>query len=153
MTPGEQFLGEYRDISTSQSRQRIGDAISRATAPMGMLVRSVAKKRLEEVNPAYPSIRITRRGDLLSATFAGQSYAASTDGTPRRNVAADGCAVYVSYSVEGNTLHARYKVSDGEKRFDLTHVPGTPRLGVQVTVTSKRLPKPVLYELAYVKMP
>jgi hypothetical protein len=151
--PGDQFIGEYRDISTRQSKQKIGEAIEQATSPLGLFVRGVAKKRLEEVNPAYSTFRISQRGELLTAIFAGRTYAAPIGGGPRRNVAPDGCPVDVSYSVEGNTLHARYAGADGEKRFDLTAVPGRQNTGVQVTVTSKRLPRPVAYKLAYVKLP
>ena len=153
VSSGEQFVGEYRDVSNSESRQKIGEAIARATSPMGPFVRAVARKRLEEVNPAYSSIRITQRGDLLTASFEGRSYAAAIGGKPRRNVASDGCAVDVSYTVKGNTLHARYAGADGEKRFAMTAVPGKQATGVQVTVTSKRLPRPVAYELSYVKLP
>ncbi len=153
VSPGEQFTGEYRDVSTRQSRQRIGEAIERATSPMGPFVRGVARKRLEEVNPAYATFTITRRGDVLTTNFAGRSYAAAIDGRPRRNVAPGGCPIDVSYSVRGNTLHARYRGADGEKLFELTAVPGKPATGVRVTVTSERLPRPVAYKLAYLKVP
>lgn len=153
VSPGEQFVGEYRDVSTSQSKQKIGEAIAHATSPMGFFVRGAARKRLEEVNPAYSAFRISRRGELLTANFAGRSYAAAIGGRPKRNVTPGGCPVDVSYSVEGDTLHARYRGADGEKRFILTAVPGKQATGVHVTVTSKRLPRPVAYELAYVKMP
>ncbi len=149
----EQFIGEYRDVSARHSKQRIGEAIERATAPMGLFVRGAARRKLEAVNPVYASFSITRNGDVLTTNFAGSSYTAALDGKPSRNVAQAGGPVDVSYSVGGNTLHAHYRNADGEKRVELTALPGKPATGVRVTLTSKRLPRPVAYKLAYVKLP
>lgn len=151
--PAEQFIGEYRDVSTRQSKQRIGEAIERATSPMGVFVRGVARKRLAKANPTYATFSITRSGDVLTTHFAGRSYAAALEGRPRRNVAQDGCPIDVSYSVRGNTLHARYRGADGEKLVKFTAVAGKPAAGVHVTVTSERLPRPVAYKLAYLRLP
>jgi hypothetical protein len=150
--PEEQFVGEYRQASASRAREDIGDAIAQATAPMGLLARGIAKRRLEELNPAYPTIRVAQRGELLAASFAGRTYVAPTDGKLTRNEGPDGCGVDVSYAVVGNTLRARYVAKEGEKRVDLTAGPGGQTLAVRVTVLSQRLPRPVRYALSYVKV-
>jgi hypothetical protein len=151
-SPFEQFIGEYRDVSIAQSRQKIDRAITEAIAPMGCLTRAVARKRLQAANPVYPSVRITQRGELLMTSFAGRRYVAAVDGKFHRNTEPDGRIVDVSYAALGNTLRARYVAAEGEMRFDLTVVPGTSTLDVKVTLLSSRIPRPVLYELAYAKV-
>jgi hypothetical protein len=148
----EQFVGEYVNVSTSQSREKIDEAIDEATAPMGFLSRTFAKKQLEEVNTAYATIRITQRGELLTTRFAGWPYVSAVDGSFMRNTDPDGRAVDVSYAVEGNVLHARYVGTAGEKRFDLIAAERNQTIEVRIAVLSKRIPRPVRYTLSYVKV-
>jgi hypothetical protein len=148
----EQFRGEYRDVSTELSKKRIETAIDEATAPMGWLARSIARRKLRAENPAYDTVLISMHGDLLTTTFAGRPFTSDTYGRVMRNVDSDGRLVGVSYSANEHTLHARYVAADGEKRFDLTLAPGNRLLNAQVTLSSNRLPRSVRYTLAYIKV-
>lgn len=149
--PTQQFVGEYTEVSTSESNKRIDEAIVKATAPMGLLARAVAKRRLKAVNTAYATIQIAQRGDVLTTSFSGWPYVSTVDGRWARNIDPDGRTVDVSYSVEGNVLHARYVGTDGEKQFDLVAAQSGQTISAQVTMLSKRIPRPVQYKLWYVK--
>lgn len=143
------LLGVFHVVSLPDSQKAIHDAIEQAIAPMGFLARPVARRRLEAVNPAFETLRITQRGDDLVTDFDGRRYTASVDGSCRRNVDADGKAVRVCYRLAGQSLHARYITEDGEKRYDFRLEPDGTSLLAAVTVSSPQLPRPVSYALRF----
>jgi hypothetical protein len=146
------FVGSYRTVSVREGAARIERAIEQGTSTMNFVVRPIARKRLKAVNPMYASIHIYQRDGQLVTDYEGRSYVAGIDGSPRRNTDPDGSKVMVSYGVHGDTLVARYVAADGEKRFAFRR-DGDRAVDVAVTLASDRLPKPISYELDYVRSP
>lgn len=141
--------GAYTNASVGAATRTITRAVDKATDDMGFIVRPIARKRLKEINPAYARILISQTNGEITTDFQGRRYVADSNGKVRRNTDPDGSKVDVTYRLEGNTLHGRYKAKDGEKSIDFVLAPDGRTLDVRVQVASPRLPEPVSYALTY----
>lgn len=146
--PFSHFLGAYESDSVEADRHTIEDAILRGTEPMGPLRRSVARRRLRNVNVPVRRLRILVEGEHLVTEFDGDRYVSHLDGRPQRGRDPDGKVVTVFYREAGNVLHARYVGEDGEKRIDFVRS-GGDRLTLSVSLISDQLPATIRYRLPY----
>ncbi len=146
--PYARFVGTYESDSVAADRQTIEDAILRGTEPMGPLRRSVARRRLRNVNEPVRVLRILVEGEHLVTDFDGDRYVSHLDGRPQRGRDPEGKIVTVIYREAGNVLHARYVGEDGEKRIDFVRSTGD-RLTLSVSLMSDQLPATIRYRLPY----
>jgi hypothetical protein len=128
--------------------------IEAATASMNFVTRPIARSRLRKTNPAYQSIRLERNGGDYLITFdARQAQRMPASGAPVPWRREDGEEFLISIRVADDDLVQRFKADDGV-RTNLFHVdPATRNLTLTVTVTSEKLPKPVVYAITYKAAP
>jgi hypothetical protein len=144
------WLGKYENESSQDATQGVIEhAIESGTEDLNFIKRKVARSRLKAINPPYRNVRILEDGDRLVTDFDGHRYAAPTDGSFVGAVDPEGNKIQVSYTANGNTLHARYVGDDGEKRMDFERVPGGSEIIMHVTVLSPKLKEPVRYSVRY----
>ena len=128
----------------------IPGVIEKATEPMNIFIRPIARARLRKTNPAYTQIVIERTGTEIVITYdqrAPQHMPATGEIVNWKRE--DGEVFKLSGKLEGNDLIQTYTAEDGQ-RTNVFHVdPNTGGLSMAVTLTSHRLPKPVVYAVAY----
>jgi len=135
---------------TLEKAPDIEAAIETAVKEASFIVRPIARGRLRKTNPAYKRVKVERAGESFSVTYderAPQVMPAS--GVPVKWKREDGDVFDISMRPQGADLLQTYKAEDGQ-RTNVFHVdPATGRLSLTVTVTSTKLPKPVVYTLTY----
>lgn len=129
-------------------------AIETAVKETSFIIRPIARGRLRKTNPAYARVKVERSGESFSVTYdARQPQVMPASGASVKWTREDGDKFDISMRIQGADLVQTYKAEDGQ-RLNVFHVdPGTGRLSLTVTVSSAKLPKPVVYTLTYKPAP
>lgn len=124
--------------------------IEAATAPMNFVTRPIARSRLKKTNSAYQLIRLERTPGEFVITYDGrQPQHMPINGSAVSWKREDGETFLISARADKDDLVQTYKAEDGA-RTNVFHVdPATRMLTLTVTVTSAKLPKPVVYAIIY----
>ncbi len=124
--------------------------IEAATAPMNFVTRPIARSRLRKTNPVYQAIRLERTPGEYVITYdlrAPQHMPANGAAVPWKRE--DGDKFLISAAADKDDLVQRYKAEDGE-RTNVFHLdPASRTMTLTVTVTSAKLPRPVVYTITY----
>jgi len=135
---------------TLASAPDIQAVIEAATAPMNFVTRPIARSRLKKTNPAYQLIRLERTPVEFVITYdvrQPQRMPVTGGAVPWKRE--DGEAFQISARADKEDLVQRYKAEDGE-RTNVFHVDSATRnLILTVTLTSAKLPGPVVYAITY----
>lgn len=149
-TPGVPPVGAYSYTLVPDSSADIKAAINATVSSMNFITRPIARSRLNKVNPLPHRVRVRLTADTVSVAFDnGDPVITPLDGhvVPWNNALAketDQAHVVVA----GDTVRQTLVASDGDRENALIFGDGG-RLGLRVTVTSHRLPKPLVYELLF----
>jgi hypothetical protein len=151
MAAGVPAAGSYTYTLAPDSSDDIKAAINTTVSPMNFIVRGIARGRLTKVNPLPHTLRLRLATDTVSVGFDnGDPVVTPSDGAvvPWYNaLAKETDKAHVA--VAGDTVRQTISASDGDRQNAISFSDGGARLHLLVTVTSHRLPKPLVYQLLF----
>ncbi len=133
-----------------EKSDNVDQAIEVAVSRLNFFVRSIARKRLREMNEPYQRIAIEMTPTQISIT--GDKSApirTAADGTPGDWRDEDVEVFKVSTRWEGNVLKQEFSAKNGQRINAYEVSPDDQTLTMRVTVSSMRLKEPVKYRLVY----
>jgi hypothetical protein len=138
----------HRDSAASDD---VPAAIEEAVSEMNALTRPIGRRRLRATNQPPANVRFALTADSVMIFYAGQpEVRARRNGAPRtwRNAAGEEFTLRVVVTAEpdgGVTIRQTFEAEDG-RRQNLWQVDANGReLRLVVTVSSPRLPQPLVY--------
>jgi hypothetical protein len=151
MPEGMPAAGSYSYTLVPDSSDDIKAAINTTVSPMNFIIRGIARGRLTKVNPLPHGVRLQLAADTVSVAFDnGDPVVTPSDGAvvPWYNaLAKETDKAHVA--IAGDTLRETISASDGDRENAISFSDGGARLHLRVTVTSHRLPKPLVYQLLF----
>jgi hypothetical protein len=155
MAPGKPAgipaAGSYTYTLAPDSSDDIKAAINTTVSPMNFIIRGIARGRLTKVNPLPHTVRLRLVADTVSVAFDnGDPVVTPSDGAvvPWYNaLAKETDKAHVE--IAADTLRQTISASDGDRENAISFGDGGARLHLRVTVTSHRLPKPLVYQLLF----
>ncbi|HEX6939067.1 MAG TPA: hypothetical protein VF158_06615 [Longimicrobiales bacterium] len=146
--PAAKLAGRYTlDAARSDA---VEAAIEAATARMNFLTRRIARRRLKATNGVPAVIEIAFVADTVAVSFDGRApVVAPVSGAAVAWTREDGETFAVSARFDGGALRQTFVAGDGVREDVYTLEPGGDTLRLHVTVSSDRLPAPVVYTLVY----
>jgi hypothetical protein len=136
------------------SSENIRAAIDRTVAHMNFITRPIARSRLSKINPTPQHVQIDLEADTVSIAFDnGNPVVSPLDGetVPWLNPLT-GETNQAHAAVSGDTVRQTIIAHDGERENALIFSNDGERLRLHVTVTSHRLPRPLIYDLVFRKV-
>ena len=136
----------------------INARINSAVARMNVVVRQIARPRLRSTNSAYPRMVISYDEQNVRVDTQGRpSVTSPANGQPvlwqretgRTCTVVRGDCVRVTTEWEAGHLEQAFVAEDGQRVNAFTVSPDGNTLTMNVTVTSPRLPAPLIYRLVY----
>lgn len=133
--------------------------INRSIAGMNLVVRQVARPRLRQMNVPYPRL-IFSFGENISVDMPGHpSVSSPANGAPVlwHRVTGQPCpemvrsCLEVSTTWEDQALVQTFRSEDGDRQNAFTVSPDGSTLTMVTTMTSPRLPAPLVYRLVYTR--
>jgi hypothetical protein len=137
----------------------INAEINRSIAHMNVVVRQVARPRLRSTNVPYPQL-IFSIGENVSVDMPGHpSVSSPANGDPvlwhrktgRPCTQKRGSCVEVTTTWEDEGLVQTFRSEDAQRRNIFTLSPDGMRLTMVATMSSPRLPTPLVYRLVYAR--
>ena len=151
------FSGAWR-LDPGQSDD-IEAKINAAIAGMNVVVRQVARPRLRATNVPYPRL-IFSFDENVGVDMPGYpSVSSPANGQPvfwhrrtgRPCTEMQGSCVVVTTTWEGQALVQTFRSEDGQRQNVFTVSPDGMTLTMVATMTSPRLPAPLVYRLVYTR--
>lgn len=139
-----------RYVYVPERSSSVEQAVEKTVAEVNFVLRPIARSRLKKTNQPYQSITLSASADKLSITTDKRSpIVTPASGTPIKWTREDGEVLDVSMQWKGSALQETFAAEDGKRvnLFELSADGG--ELKMLVTVSSKRLPKPLVYTLVY----
>jgi hypothetical protein len=130
-------------------------AIERSIQHMNFIVRPIARHRLTRTNHPPAHLTFANHPDTLVVTFEGANpIVTPRDGSLIPWVSGVSKEVYrVKAVVAGDTLHQTIVASDGHRVDDFIFSAGGERVRLDVRLFTERLPTPLMYSLAFRRVP
>lgn len=145
-----QMAGHYAYVP--ERSMNVAAAVEKTVEEVGFVLRPFARSRLNKTNQPYRHITLGMDQDKLSIiTDQRAPIVVPADGSPVKWKREDGEVMDVSMTWQGDALQETFATEDGRRinRFELS--PDGQELRMLVTVSSKRLPKPLTYTLTYLR--
>jgi len=133
------------------SSDNIHTAIDHVVSHMNFIVRGIARGRLTKINPTPHQVRVDLESDTVSVAFDNGNPVVtpvSGDSAPWRNPLT-GETNHARVAISGDTVKQTITAHDGERENALIFSDNGARMRLRVTVTSHRLPRPLVYELLF----
>ncbi len=143
--------GTYAYTLVPDSSANIKAAIDKTVAHMSFITRPIARGRLNKVNPTPHHMAVRLATYTASVSFDnGNPVVTPLDGAtvPWDNALAHETD-HAHAAVAGDTLRQTIAAPDGERENAMVFADGGSRLRLRVTITSHRLPQPLVYELLF----
>ena len=136
----------------TQSEAEIKKAIDAGVAKVNFMIRSIARSRLTNVNPAYKRVAIEQTSDAITTTYDDRKpVRAPLDGSTIKWTREDGEKFDVHVEQKDGQLVQTFKGEDGERINTYQLSPDGNTLTVAVELRSERLPEPVRYQLMFAR--
>ena len=135
------------------SSDNIRSAIDHTVEHMNFITRPIARSRLSKVNPTPHELRVDRSADSVSIAFDnGNPVVTPLDGNtvPWSNPLTKETD-HARATVAGDTVKQTISAPDGDRENALVFSNDSARVRLRVTVTSHRLPRPLVYDLLFTK--
>lgn len=128
----------------------VEQAVEKTVAEVNFMLRPVARSRLNKTNQPYQNITLgLSAGEASITTDKRAPIVAPINGNAIKWKREDGEVMDVSMQWQGKALKETFAAKDG-KRVNLFEMsPDGSELHMLVTVSSKSLPKPLVYKLVY----
>ncbi|MGC4088198.1 MAG: hypothetical protein QM756_09910 [Polyangiaceae bacterium] len=139
-----------RFVYVPERSASVEQAVEKTVAEVNFVLRPIARSRLNKTNQPYQNITLNTSGGKASITTDKRAaIVAPTDGKTIKWKREDGEVMDLSMQWQGKALQETIAADDG-KRVNLFELsPDGNELKMLVTVSSKRLPKPLVYTLVY----
>lgn len=139
--------GTWRyDASASDN---VAQAINTAVQRMNFVTRPIARGRLTRTNQPYQRVTVDFSSSQVTVTTDGRDPIVSpANGTPIKWTREDKEVLDVSTEWENGVLEQTFKAEDGQ-RVNRYSVGADGKMTMEVTITSPRLPRPLVYKLVY----
>jgi hypothetical protein len=149
--PRMPVAGSFSYTLLPDSSDNIDTAIDETVGPMSFIIRPIARGRLRRTNPTPQRVHIDVWQDSLGVAFDdGNPVITPLDGQPVPWVNSLTHETYQAHVVLiADTLRQTIAAPDGTRENAYLFVSGGERLHLRVTVTSHRLPKPLVYMLIF----
>lgn len=136
----------------SAASEDVDKAIERAIARMNVVKRPIARGRLKKTNQPYQQVVIEQTSSEVTTTIDNRKpITTPLTGTPIQWTREDGETFDVSTQWDNGTLKQTFKAEDGQRVNSFTLSPDGSVLTLDVTVTSSKLSRPLLYKLVFRK--
>jgi putative oxidoreductase len=147
--------GNYTYVLAADSSDDIKAAVNRTVDPMSFITRPIARGRLNATNPTPQQVHVTVGGDTIGVAFDdGNPVVTPLDGS---TVPWQSSLTHETYQVhatmQGDTVSQHIAAPDGVRQNSYLFVGRGQRLRLRVTVTSHRLPGPLVYDLLFRRTP
>lgn len=136
------------------SSESIKLAIDSTVRHMSFITRGIARSRLSKINPTPQHVRVDVEADTASVAFDdGNPVVTPLNGetVPWLNPLT-GETDQAHAAVAGDTVRQTIIAHDGQRENALVFSEDGQRLRLHVTVTSHRLPRPLVYDLLFRKV-
>jgi hypothetical protein len=140
-------------ILVPDSSESIRAAIDTTVAHMNFITRPIARSRLSKINPTPQIVRVDVGSDSVSVAFDESDPVVtplSGDTVAWRNPLT-GEMDEAHGTVAADTVRQVIMAQDGDRENALIFSNDGARLQLHVTVTSHRLPRPLVYDLVFHK--
>ena len=139
--------GTWRyDASASDN---VAQAINTAVQRMNFVTRPIARGRLTRTNQPYQRVAVDFTSSQVTVSTDNRSPIVSpSNGTPIKWTREDKEVLDVSTEWENGVLEQTFKAEDGQ-RVNRYSVGADGKMTMEVTITSPRLPRPLVYQLVY----
>ncbi|HEX8701795.1 MAG TPA: hypothetical protein VF815_23405 [Myxococcaceae bacterium] len=130
----------------------VNAAIERAIARMNMVKRPIARGRLKKTTQPYQQMVIEQTSSEVTTTMNNlKPISTPVNGTPIQWTREDGETFDVSTQWDNGKLKQTFKAEDGQRVNAFSLSPDGSMLTMDVTVTSSKLSRPLLYKLVFRK--
>jgi hypothetical protein len=136
------------------SSENIKIAIDSTVRHMSFIIRGIARSRLSKINPTPQRLRVDVEADTASVGFDnGNPVVTPLNGeTVSWLNPLTGETDHAHAAVSGDTVRQTIVAHDGQRENALVFSEDGQRLRLHVTVTSHRLPRPLVYDLLFRKV-
>lgn len=142
------MAGRY--VYVPERSSSVEQAVEKTVAEVNFVLRPIARSRLKKTNQPYQSITLATASDKLSITTDKRApIVTPANGKPIKWKREDGEMLDVSMKWQGKALQETFAAEDGKRVNVFELSPDGGELKMLVTVSSKRLPKPLVYTLVY----
>ncbi len=133
----------------AQASDNVATAINTAVQRMNFVTRPIARGRLTRTNQPYQRVTVDFTSSQVTVTTDTRAAIVSpSNGTPIKWTREDKEVLDVSTEWENGVLEQTFKAEDGQ-RVNRLSVGADGRMTMEVTITSPRLPRPLVYKLIY----
>jgi hypothetical protein len=140
-------------VLVPDSSGSIRAAIDETVAHMSFITRPIARSRLAKINPTPQLVRVDIESDTVSVAFDEGNPVVTPltgDSVSWRNPLT-GEVDEAHGTMAGDTVRQVITAHDGQRENELIFSSDGERLQLHVTVTSHRLPRPLVYDLVFHK--
>ena len=145
-TDVDQLVGTYAHVGGQAERDAVLAAIEDVVSDMNVIVRGIARSRLQASNPVPKTISIGRDGETIIVAFDQREHTVPLDGSIIQVVGVTGSTLDYRITVSEGQLKQHFAGSKGT-RVNTMQRRGDDRLKVSVKVSSDSLPTPLEYSL------
>jgi uncharacterized membrane protein len=147
--------GSYDYVLAPDSSDDVRGAVNRTVEPMSFITRPIARGRLNATNPTPQHVQVSVVADTLGVAFDGGTPVVTPLGGA--TVPWQSSLTHETYQVHatvaGDTVSQHIAAPDGVRQNAYLFMDGGQRLKLRVTVTSHRLPGPLVYDLLFRRTP
>ena len=143
-----EYNGVYLYVPDKADRARIDDAIDNATEDLGMVQRSVARKRLRQSTQPLPRFQVYFEGDHVLLRLGEREFDLIVDGPSVRTRGLAGGSVRAAARIEGHDLIQSLQGDRGTRYLEyLFQQDGS--VSLRTRIESKYLPHHVSFTVWY----
>lgn len=146
----DRYVGTWTFVGGKAEIDGRDQAVEDTVAELNSLIRGIARDKLTKASPIFQTIEVSRDGGALSIKFDDKEVVAGLDGGRTQTTGSDGGTLNYHLEIDDKHLYQVFKGDKGGKKNTFTLV-GDKKVRVKFKITSKRLPKPVVYKLTFKK--
>ncbi len=146
----KRLLSREAGSGTPRGSDDINAKINEATARMNIAMRGIGRSRLRKTNAPYQRITIAYNPQQVTITTDSRAAIQTPgNGTPVRWKREDGEMLTVSTGWKNTVLEQTFAAEDGKRVNRYTLSSDGRMMTLEVTITSPRLPQPLVYRQMY----
>ena len=146
----DRYVGTWTFVGGKAEIEGRDQAVEDTVAELNALIRGIARDKLIKASPVFQTLEVSRDGGALSIKFDDKEIIAGLDGGRTKTTGSDGGTLNYHLELDDKHLYQVFKGEKGGKKNTFT-LKGEKKVRVKFKITSKRLPKPVVYTLTYKK--
>jgi hypothetical protein len=142
------YNGAYLYVKRTGDRGRIDEAIDAATADLGLVQRSIARKRLRESTQPFPRFQVVFEDECVLLRLTDREFDLPGDGHAINTKGLGGDPVKASAHIHGHDLNQTLEGDRGTRYLEFQfHDDGS--VSIRTRIESEYLPQQISYTLTY----